>query len=190
MNPNPTKRKLLILDVDETLVHTTEAPLAGIEADFRVLSYYVHVRPHAVEFLTALAQVYDIAFWSAGGKDYVHAVLENLLPAGFTPVFIWTSERCKRTRDVDNNQLVIKDLNKVRRRGFDLKSVLIVDDTPSTAVRNYGNVVYVRAFEGQVVTDKADRELQLLTTYLLSIASVENVRRLEKRGWRLTVAAD
>lgn len=186
-NSKPTKRKLLILDLDETLVHTTEAPLPGIESDFRVLSYYVHVRPHAVEFLTRLAAVYDIAFWSAGGSLYVHAVLKKLLPDGFKPVFIWTSERCKHTRDVDNNLLTIKDLNKVRRRGFDLASVLIVDDTPSTAVKNYGNVIYVRAYEGQA----GDCELTLLIAYLLSdqIKDAENVRKLEKRNWRQSVAS-
>lgn len=185
MDSTPKKRKLLILDLDETLVHTTEKPLEGIESDFRVLSYYVHVRPHAVELLTQLAEVYDIAFWSAGGSKYVHAVLKKLLPDGFKPVFIWTSERCKYRRDVDNNEVTIKDLNKVKRRGFNLASVLIVDDTPSTAVKNYGNVVYVRAYEGQA----GDCELRLLIAYLLSIKDVENVRKLEKRNWRQSVVS-
>jgi RNA polymerase II subunit A small phosphatase-like protein len=74
----------------------------------------------------------------------------------------------------------LKDLNKIKRRGFDLARVLIVDDTPQKVHRHYGNAVYVRPFLG----DPADEELLHLRKYLRSVSAVDNVRRIEKRGWR------
>jgi hypothetical protein len=40
--------------------------------------------------------------------------------------------------------------------------------------------VYVRPFLG----DPADEELLHLRKYLRSVSAVDNVRRIEKRGWR------
>lgn len=44
MNVNP----LLILDLDETLIHATEQPER--EADFQIFHYHVYKRPYLEEF--------------------------------------------------------------------------------------------------------------------------------------------
>ncbi len=72
----------------------------------------------------------------------------------------------------------VKDLKKVKRLGFDLRRVLIVDDTPRKVSRNYGNAVYVTAYTGQ----EGDEELLRLSRYLASISTTPDVRVLEKRG--------
>ena len=74
----------------------------------------------------------------------------------------------------------VKDLKKVKRLGYDLNRMLMVDDTPSKLQRNYGNAVYVSSFEG----DPADRELLSLAPYLLSLVDCDDFRTIEKRGWR------
>lgn len=79
----------------------------------------------------------------------------------------------------------VKDLKKVRARGYALEHVLVVDDTPQKHQRNYGNLVAVRPFEG----DPADDELVHLGPYLETLAGVDNVRTIEKRGWRRRNAA-
>jgi RNA polymerase II subunit A small phosphatase-like protein len=58
--------------------------------------------------------------------------------------------------------------------------VLIVDDTPRKCIHNYGNAIYVREYEGQVDDD----ELLHLGRYLSTLKDADNVRTLEKRGWR------
>lgn len=65
-------------------------------------------------------------------------------------------------------------------RTFDLSRVLVVDDTPRKLERNYGNAIYIRAFEG----DQKDEELPRLLSYLVQIANEPDFRVLEKRTWR------
>ena len=77
--------------------------------------------------------------------------------------------------------MLLKDIRKLTKRGqFRKERILFVDDTPAKLARSYGNLIFIRPFEG----DPHDRELELLECYLRSIGDVPNVRALEKRGWR------
>ena len=71
------------------------------------------------------------------------------------------------------------DSNKklVEAQNFD---ILIVDDTPEKSRNNYGNAIYIKEFSG----DTTDEELKHLHDYLLTLKKVDNVRTIEKRGWR------
>jgi RNA polymerase II subunit A small phosphatase-like protein len=69
-------------------------------------------------------------------------------------------------------------LKKVVRRGFDLKRMLIVDDTPEKVSQHYGNAVYVRPYLGE----RNDTELASLVNYLLTLKDVVNVRLIENRN--------
>jgi hypothetical protein len=80
----------------------------------------------------------------------------------------------------------LKVLKKVRNKGYRLERMLIVDDTPSKARRNYGNVIYPKEYLG----DSGDNELLLLFKYLMKIKDVENVRTIEKRNWKSIVRPD
>ena len=73
----------------------------------------------------------------------------------------------------------VKDLKKVKKRGFDLKKVLILDDLPETYARNYGNAIPIRPFYGEC----ADLELVRVRDLLEYLGKVENVRHIEKRPW-------
>jgi len=78
----------------------------------------------------------------------------------------------------------VKDLKKVKRLGFNLDQVIIVEDTQAegrTELR--ANAIYVRSFCGDV----GDDELRRLATYLDRIKTSINVRGVEKRDWRLQV---
>lgn len=75
----------------------------------------------------------------------------------------------------------MKVLRKVRRRGYDLERVLFVDDSPEKHVLNYGNLIHVPPFEG----DLQDDELRPLLAYIDGLAAVPNLRKVEKRYWRV-----
>ena len=79
----------------------------------------------------------------------------------------------------------LKPLTKVRKAGWPLQRVLIVDDTPEKCLRNYGNAIYPRPFEGA----EDDSELSLLGRYLATLKDETNVRTIEKRRWREVLAA-
>jgi RNA polymerase II subunit A small phosphatase-like protein len=172
-------RILLILDLDETLVHAAERPLAQTQ-DFLVGPYFVYRRPHLGEFLTACAARFRLAVWSTAGDEYIAQVVRRILPPNVELVFAWGRSRCARKYNTDwFEDEFLKDLKKVKRAGYPLERVLIVEDTPRKVHRHYGNAVYVPPYLG--ATD--DDVLPRLTHYLDSIHQTPNVRVLEKRGW-------
>jgi hypothetical protein len=95
--------------------------------------------------------------------------------------FFWCAERCTQRFDHETRQRnTVKPLRKVRRRGYDVERVLVVDDSPEKHVLNYGNLIHVQPFEG----DAGDAELPMVRTYIDSLAAEPNVRKIDKRGWR------
>ncbi|MBK9621745.1 MAG: HAD family hydrolase [Candidatus Obscuribacter sp.] len=177
-------KPLLILDLDETLVYTTEGPLPGRTHDFVVGDLHVHKRPGVDQFLRQLQEHYELAVWSAGGAPYVEPTVAWLFAGLDAPTFVWSSRRCTRRFDHESHQeYFIKDLRKVRKLGFDGRRMLIVDDLQLNSVRNYGAAVYVRSYQGEA----DDEELVHLVTYLAALASEPNFRTVEKRYWRDTV---
>ncbi|MBL8873052.1 MAG: HAD family hydrolase [Planctomycetaceae bacterium] len=180
MLENFASKPLLILDLDETLIHGSERKLHR-EADFRVGPFYLYKRPHLGQFLTSVNSVYDVAIWSSASEDYVSGIARHLMPMVGVWKFVWSRARCVQRLNPDTLEYdYIKDLRKVRRLGFNLNRTLIVDDTPRKVCRNYGNAIYVSPFEGS----DADDELIALERFIVSLHSASNFRKLEKRGWR------
>lgn len=171
---------LLILDLDETLLYGAEKE-GPRRCDFRVGPFHIYRRPHLDEFLSGVSPHFHLAIWSSASPDYVAAIARQILPRGLEWVFVWSRERCTIKQNLETFETeYVKDLKKVKRMGYDLARVLVVDDTLHKSARNYGNAVYVAQFEG----DLADRELLLLLKYLKSLADCQNFRAVEKRGWR------
>lgn len=187
-----TDRILLILDLDETLIHAREAPFDR-KADFTLFNYHVYRRPHLDQFIQRCDRCFDLAVWSSASNDYVDAVTHTIFPQPEKLKFVWGRSRATLRRStVDEfgyssyalgHMAYLKPLQKVARRGWDLKRVLIVDDSPEKVVRNYGNAVHPKPFEG----DENDDELMHLATYLESLKDCQNVRSVEKRLWRSIV---
>ncbi len=171
---------LLILDIDETLVYASEKRLAQ-EPDCRVGPYFVYVRPYLQEFLQSCNEHFRLAVWSSSSADYLKAIVTAILPNELKLEFVWGRERCIQRFDGELQEIYyVKDLKKVRRLGFHLDRMLILDDTPKKVERNFGNAISAKRYFG----DPDDSELLHLSRYLKALASVPNVRCVEKRGWR------
>lgn len=181
------QRTLLVLDLDETLIHATEQPLDRVP-DFEVYGYAVYRRPHLDSFLRACAGWYDLAVWSSASDPYVEAIAERIFPDPALLRFVWGRSRASLRRFIGPNEYPSdfdhrhyrKPLAKAKKRGWPLERILIVDDTPEKCAQNYGNAIYARPFEG----DPADDELLLLGAYLETLRDCTNVRKVEKRRWR------
>lgn len=172
-------RKLLVLDLDETLIHAAETQLA-YEEDFRVGPYYVYLRPHLEQFVPFALSTFTVGVWTSSGETYASKVVEKVFPEG-SLAFVWSSQRCTLIRDwITGEYQPIKNFRKLKARGYRLESVIAVDDTPSKHVKNYGNLVAIREFVG----DRNDGELLLLSRYLKQLAEAPNIRKIEKRFWR------
>jgi RNA polymerase II subunit A small phosphatase-like protein len=172
-------RKLLLLDLDETLVFVTEKPLDR-PPDFEVFPYHVYLRPYLTEFVAGVLTEFDVALWSAAGERYVREISDRIFPAGALK-FVWSAKRCTLTKDWKNGGYQTrKHLKKVKARGYPFESILAVDDKPTNFARSFGNVVAVQPFNG----NEGDDELRHLLNFLLSIKDVPDVRVIEKRNWR------
>lgn len=173
--------KLLILDLDETLVHATLQQLRW-PPSFTVDEYFVHVRPGFDAFIDAVARDYTLAVWTSSSAAYALPVVQQLFGAARDRLrFVWTRERCVRRFNSDTLEFYrVKDLKKVKRLGYELSSILLVDDSPEKAERNYGNHVHVTPFTG----DPADTGLESLTIYLTHLGGHPDFRAVKKRGWR------
>lgn len=186
----PTDKTLLILDLDETLIHATEMELA-YPADFKLDRYFVYQRPFLRAFIDEMKEYFQLAVWSSASDDYVQAISDKIFTPDDQLRFVWGRSRCTYRRNFEAANLrnysdhyqYIKVLKKVKKLGFDLTRILIVDDTPHKAQANYGNAIYPKPYEG----DPVDYELQLLAEYLKRLSEATNVRKIEKRGWRTSV---
>ncbi len=186
---SPTSALLLILDLDETLVHATKQALDR-PADFRLFDYHVYRRPFLLEFLQMVAPHFQLAVWSSASDDYVEAVVDQIFPPEIPLAFVWGRSRCtyrhrghwddpRSWNSAWSHYHYVKPLRKLKRKGYRLERILIVDDTPHKAKDNYGNVIYPREYLGA----EEDRELLDLAQYLLQLKAEKNVRTIEKRGW-------
>jgi len=171
---------LLLLDLDETLIYGSTCELARGH-DFVCGEYFIYKRPHVDEFISKCASAYSLAVWTSSTSDYAACVVPRLF-GEVAVAFVWARDRCTNRYDLETRERYwVKDLKKVKRAGYDLARVLIVDDTAQKIERNYGNVVIVREYCG----DPEDRELCQLSDYLVSLVGVANFREVDKRNWRL-----
>jgi TFIIF-interacting CTD phosphatase-like protein len=183
---SPTRKPLLILEVDETLVFASERPLEGRMPDFRVGTFSVYRRPHLTAFLEAVSGPFELAVWSSASLAYVSGVTAALFPDASPLKFICASDRCTaRYHPERQERFYLKNLKKVRRMGYRLEQVLMIDDSPEKLSQHYGNHIRVRPFTG----DPADDELLRVAPFVVQLATVDNVRLLEKRHWRQAAAA-
>ncbi len=175
-----TVKKLLILDLDETLIYATEEKLDR-EPDFVVGQYFVYKRPLLREFLEFCFENFNVAICTSSTRNYAVEIIENLFISNLEIAFLWARERCTISYDLEEqHNFLEKKMAKVRRRGYDLNSVIVVDDSPEKWRSSYGNLVRVKPFFGWI----GDDELRHLIIYLQRLKTIENIRKFEKRNWR------
>jgi RNA polymerase II subunit A small phosphatase-like protein len=171
---------LLILDLDETLVYARHAA-EGHGYSFQVAKYFVSVRPHLSEFLESVFNWFSVAVWTSAGEDYGQQVIAEVFPNPEALEFCWFANRCTRAYDPElREHFIVKDLKKVRRAGFPLERVLMIDDTSSKLKRHYGNHLPIKPFLG----DPSDTELLDVLPFLNWIRGESDFRAIEKRNWR------
>jgi RNA polymerase II subunit A small phosphatase-like protein len=183
-------KSLIILDLDETLIHTESVPKeyeGQYDFDFKFKGigqslYYTKKRPYLKQFLDYIFENFDVAVWTAAGVDYAKEVLNGLEINEEKLKFFYTKDNCTIKLNYDYSDYYgIKNLNKLKKRGIDLDRVLIIDDKVETAINNYGNLIHIKPF----TDDKNDTELLKLISYLEKIKDESNYRRIEKRGWSI-----
>lgn len=146
-------KKLLILDIDETLLHSTYEDLGRApELNYKIRNVYL--RPHLKEFMEFAFAHFDVAIWTASKEEYAHLLLEQL---GYKDqmTFIYSRNKCIE-REVDTGIVTathwVKDLTKIE--DYNLEDIVFIDDTP-LYIHPIENAVLIPEFRG----DLEDTEL-------------------------------
>ncbi len=157
------RHTVLVLDLDETLVHAVPLvpadgaldPLCVTSPRLRRLGLQVHLRPHVRAFLRRMRDAYgEVVLFTAGTAAYADAVLDDLLdPEG--RVF---ERRFYRQHCAESPPLA-KDL---RLLGEPLDAVLLLDNTPGAYALQPQNGVPIASFTGDIQDDHLLRAAAVL----------------------------
>ena len=168
--PKNNKKKTLVLDLDETLVHSQFMSFSDpsdvviqIELENEMHDIHVMVRPGVKEFLEKMSKLYEIVIFTASVSKYADPLLNIIDKKGYCPHRLFR-EHCSLI-----NTTFVKDL---QRLGRDIKNIIIVDNSPiSYALHPENGLPILTWFE-----DKSDRELYKITTILQFLSTVPDVR--------------
>ncbi len=117
-------RKTLVLDLDETLVHSSFKPVDNadivlpVEIEGSICYVYVLIRPGAQRFLERMASFYEVVIFTASLSKYAEPLLQRLDRTRAAPSHLFR-EHC-----IFYNGVFVKDLSRL---GRNLKDVIIVD---------------------------------------------------------------
>jgi Dullard-like phosphatase family protein len=168
--PSISKKKTLVLDLDETLVHSQFGPfntpsdvVINIEIENELHDIHVLVRPGVKEFLEKMSKKFEIIIFTASISKYAGPLLD-ILDKDKNCSFRLFREHCTLL-----NSSFVKDLKKL---GRDLKDVIIVDNSPMAYLLNsYNGLPILTWFD-----DKNDKELFKIIPILDFLSLVPDVR--------------
>ncbi|KAK8675601.1 hypothetical protein V6N13_033666 [Hibiscus sabdariffa] len=173
------KLKTVVLDLDETLVHSSPSPPPETY-DFMIkpnlyglrMNFYVSKRPGVDEFLEAISKKYEVVVFTAGLEPYASLLLDILDPKGLISHRLYR-DSCNRS----SRGRFIKDLSMI---GRDLERVVIVDDNPKSYSLQPANGIPIKRFED----DMEDRELEKLGVFFQRYCDgFEDMRDAVKQYW-------
>jgi len=179
------KRKTLVLDLDETLIHSQHdglgrgaMPKPAKPADFILnvvidnhpVSFFVHKRPHVDYFLETVAKWFDLVVYTASMEVYGKAVCDKLDQNKSMFKKRYYRQDCRL-----EFQSYTKDLHQVNR---DLGSVFILDNSPG-AYRHYTeNAIPIKSW----FSDPYDTCLLNLLPMLDALRFTKDVRSVLSRN--------
>lgn len=183
--------KLLILDLDECLIHSVhntqvnEMSYDFYKDSFDVLDgmYRTMKRPHLKDFLNYAFNNFKISVWTAASADYASDVLKNIGINETDLEFFYSEKNCTPKYNYGDGWgmgsiVYHKKISKLSKRGWNMEKVLMIDDKPEY-IDSYGNVIGIKPFYG----DNSDSDLLSMIKYLDLIKDKENYRRIDKRNW-------
>lgn len=169
LSPENIGKKCLVLDLDETLVHSSFKPVAQadfiipVEIDEKFHDVYVLKRPGVDAFFERLNGQFEIVVFTASLDMYADPVMDKLDPLRAT------QHRLFREHCFFHKGSYVKDLSQL---GRDLKSIIILDNSPASYMFHPENAIPITSW----FNDPNDTELLDLIPFLEDLKNVDDVR--------------
>ncbi|KAL1914827.1 uncharacterized protein VTP21DRAFT_7919 [Calcarisporiella thermophila] len=166
--PGDESRKCLVLDLDETLVHSSFKKTADadfvvpVEIDNQVHSVYVLKRPGVDEFLRRMGELFEVVVFTASLAKYADPVLDLL------DTHKIVKHRLFREACCNHKGSYVKDLSQL---GRNLEHIIIIDNSPLSYLFHPKNAVPISSW----FSDAHDTELLDLIPFLEELSRVDNV---------------
>ncbi|KAF5736295.1 CTD small phosphatase-like protein 2 [Tripterygium wilfordii] len=169
---DPWKRRpiTLVLDLDETLVHSTLEHRDDADFTFTVFfnmkehTVYVKKRPHLQTFLQRVAEMFEIIIFTASQSIYAEQLLDIIDPE---KKFI--SRRVYRESCIFSDGTYTKDLTVL---DVDLAKVAIIDNSPQVFRLQVNNGIPIKSW----FDDPSDCALISLLPFLETLVDADDVR--------------
>eukprot|EP01083_Nonionella_stella_P034881 95366_1 len=174
-----SKKRTLVLDLDETLVHCSVEPLEGADLTFPVIfnsieyTVYARKRPYFLEFLRKVSEWFEIIVFTASQKVYAEKLLDIL-----DPEHKFIRHRVFRDSCVCIDGNFLKDLSVL---GRELARTCIIDNSPQAFGFQLDNGIPIESW----FDDDADCELVKILPLLERLRDCDDVRPELRREFGL-----
>ena len=167
---NTGKMKILILDLDNTLIFSYPSQ-KNISDNFDLFFYTdtqipFIVRPFLIDFLLRMKKLYKIIVFTAAEKQYAAEILTTLNKLAKETIF--TDYYTKEHLYDYEGELVFKRIIS----GISENEIIIVDDSVSYWLHLVNNLIPIPSFRG----DSQDKSLVVLYHYLEILSTVDDIR--------------
>ena len=167
-----TTQKVLVLDLDETLVHCCFHPpdtfdfCIPIEIEGSTFDVYIQKRPFVDEFLAEVLRHFYVVIFTASLSQYANPIIDIICPT------LPPGQRLFRESCTFYEGLFVKDLTIFNTP---LEKVIIVDNNPCSFLMHPENAIQSETWEGQ----RDDKELMdYILPILKKCVTVPDVRKV------------
>lgn len=173
-------KKLLLLDLDETLIHCSgdlslrnqfEMEIDFINHEGVPLRGLLNIRPHARQFLQNMSEHFEVVVFTASMKYYADRILRVLDPQKKFVSHVFYRESCARTR----GDKLVKDLTAFTK--ISVEDMILVDNNMYCIWPQPQNGVPIINFE----FNQADRELEKLEGFLIKLKSGKHTDKIHSQ---------
>lgn len=168
-------RKCLVLDLDETLLHSSFKMISNadfivpVEIEGSVHNVYVIKRPGVDEFMRQMGEIYEVVVFTASLAKYADPVLDIL------DIHRVVRHRLFRESCYNHRGNYVKDLSQLGRA---IETSIIIDNSPASYIFHPNNAVPISSW----FNDPHDTELTDLCPFLAELAEVDDVRAVLDGG--------
>lgn len=207
----PLTNKCIILDLDETLIHSSEDhsefSKLNIFSDIKFLdvrkrmysfsfdgynrqaSIWGVSRPGLDDFIPFCFDYFaKVCVWSAGQNDYVTRIVNNIFPTGYEPHVVYARDNCHYSHDREIFKPIEKMIQQEKLENvMTLENTLFLDDRELAFIKNPGNGIIIPPYDPNPTLDGInfpDTRLDELREWLMKpeVMKSKDVRTLDKKS--------